>query len=193
LAKASVCWIYGLADEAQGDVDCVKRTAEMIEESKERAADKRVRTPTYAPIRRTNYVRNPKGSPQNLVAPWPKGVSGNPGGRPKNDVGREIARAVLEGNREAAYEALARALLKGNAYVFKELTDRAYGKVSDKMELTGKDGSPLEFREMTPQDVDARIKQLERELGYANEIDLAGRVGRAQARAAKKSIALKAK
>jgi hypothetical protein len=41
-----------------------------------------------------------------------------------------IARAILEENQEAIYEGLATALIKGNAYVYKELSDRAYGKVN---------------------------------------------------------------
>ena len=66
----------------------------------------------------------------NLVAPYPKGVSGNPGGKPRVDVSAIIARAILEGNQEEIYKALTKALCRGNAYVFKELSDRAYGKVN---------------------------------------------------------------
>jgi len=56
-----------------------------------------------------------------------------------------IARAILENNQEAAYEALGNALLKGNAYVFKELAERGYGKVKEHIEHSGPDGSPLEI------------------------------------------------
>lgn len=79
------------------------------------------------------------------LKPYPKGVSGNPGGRPKVDVAALIARAVLEENQEAAYKALGAALMKGNAYVFKELAERAYGKMKDSavIEHTGTDGAPL--------------------------------------------------
>ena len=35
----------------------------------------------------------------------------------------------FEENQEAIYEGLAKALIKGNAYVYKELSDRAYGKL----------------------------------------------------------------
>ena len=68
------------------------------------------------------------GRVQNL-RPWPKGVSGNPAGRPKNDISVEIARAVFENNAEAIYRGLARRLAKGDARVFKVLAERAYGKV----------------------------------------------------------------
>ncbi len=64
------------------------------------------------------------------LKPYPKGVSGNPGGKPRVDMSAIIARAILEENQEAIYEGLAKALIKGNAYVYKELSDRAYGKVN---------------------------------------------------------------
>lgn len=99
------------------------------------------------------------------------GQSGNPGGRPKNDLGRIIAQAVIENNQEAVYRALTKALLKGNPYLFKVLADRAYGKVSDKVELTGAGGGPIEYKGMSDTDLDARIRQLEIDLGYAKQID----------------------
>ena len=74
------------------------------------------------------------GRVQNLK-PWPKGVSGNPAGRPKNDISVEIARAVFENNAEAIYRGMARKLAKGDARAFKILADRAYGKVKENVEL----------------------------------------------------------
>ena len=68
------------------------------------------------------YVQNSgetvAGRIENLK-PWPKGVSGNPGGRPKRDLSSEIAQAVFENNPEAIYRAMTRALCKGDARVFK--------------------------------------------------------------------------
>jgi hypothetical protein len=75
------------------------------------------------------------GRVQNLK-PFPKGVSGNPGGRPKNDLAKQIAQAVFEQNEEAIYIAMTKALLKGNAYTFKELAERAFGKLTNRMEIT---------------------------------------------------------
>jgi Family of unknown function (DUF5681) len=74
------------------------------------------------------------GRVQNLK-PWPKGVSGNPAGRPKNDISVEIARAVFENNPEAIYRGMARRLMKGDARVFKVLAERAYGRVKEQVEV----------------------------------------------------------
>lgn len=74
------------------------------------------------------------GRIQNLK-PWPKGVSGNPRGRPNNDISAEIARAVFENNPGAIYQGMLRRLKKGDARIFKVLADRAYGKVKEQVEV----------------------------------------------------------
>lgn len=43
------------------------------------------------------------------LKPWPKGVSGNPSGRPRRDLSAEIARAVFERNPELIYRAMLKA------------------------------------------------------------------------------------
>jgi hypothetical protein len=63
------------------------------------------------------------GRVQNLK-PWPKGVSGNPGGRPKSDISAEIARAIFENNPDIIYHAMLRAIRKGNPKVFATLAAR---------------------------------------------------------------------
>jgi Family of unknown function (DUF5681) len=80
-----------------------------------------------------------RGRAENLK-PWKPGQSGNPGGRPKRDVSSEIARAVFEGNKEAVYRAMSKALLKGNPRVFVSLAERAYGKLTKPVELSATDG-----------------------------------------------------
>jgi hypothetical protein len=70
------------------------------------------------------------------LKPWPKGVSGNPVGRPKRDVSAEIAQAVFENNPDAIYKAMLRALKKGNPRAFDVLAVRAYGKVKEQIELS---------------------------------------------------------
>lgn len=107
------------------------------------------------------------------------GQSGNPGGRQKNDTAADIARAIFRNNPEAVYKALGKALLKGNAYAFTQLADRAFGKLKESVEVTHPES------EIPDADVNKRIADLERELGLARAIDEAGRAGIAQAGASK--------
>ena len=71
------------------------------------------------------------------LKPYVPGVSGNPGGKPGYDVAAALARAVIEGSQSDAYEGLAAQLAKGNAYTFKELAERGYGKLKEKIEVSG--------------------------------------------------------
>ena len=111
------------------------------------------------------------GRIQNLK-PWPKGVSGKPGGRPKGDPSSEIARAVFENNAEAIYRVMARALTKGNARVFAVLADRAYGKVKAEFETDGSEailealaaGRRRAMEGLSDVELSRRIEQLQREL-----------------------------
>jgi hypothetical protein len=102
-------------------------SADFIEQRSNSDSDDSLTTPKTPAKKGRGQHPNSRA---NLVAPYPKGVSGNPGGKPRVDVSAIIARAILEGNQEAVYQGLAKALIKGNAYVFKELSDRAYGKVN---------------------------------------------------------------
>ncbi len=65
------------------------------------------------------------------------GQSGNPGGRPTKDIAAEIARRIFEENADAIYKAMLKALLKGDPEVFAVLADRAFGKLSQKVEIPG--------------------------------------------------------
>jgi hypothetical protein len=129
------------------------KTADFIEETKslktESASKKRKVHP--------NSLKN--------LAPYPKGVSGNPGGKPKYDVAAEIARAVIEGNKEAAYKGLATALCKGNAYVFKELAERGYGKLKESREVTHI------HQDLSDKELDEQIASIIAKLGLAAQID----------------------
>jgi hypothetical protein len=125
------------------------------------------------------------GRIQNLK-PWPKGVSGNPSGRPKNDISVEIARAVFEHNPEAIYRAMTRALCKGDTKVFKILADRAYGKVKEQVSV---DVPPnlsermavarrRSIEDLSDKELTERISQLQRELGLRPALGLgSGRDG----------------
>lgn len=107
------------------------KRAQFIEENN--AAKDSDRTPSESPEKKK------RGNTKNLVAPWPKGVSGNPGGRPKNDIAAEIARAVFSENKEAIYDAMASAILKGNAYSFDVVANRGFGKLKEKVEHSAAD------------------------------------------------------
>ncbi len=65
------------------------------------------------------------------------GQSGNPRGRPKRDLESEVARAVFEENADAIYRVMLKALLKGDPEVFVVLADRAFGKLTLKVEIPG--------------------------------------------------------
>ena len=95
------------------------------------------------------------------IAPWKwkPGVSANPGGRPKHDLASEIAKAVFENNAEALYKAFCKAALKGNAYAFNELADRAYGKLKESRVI---EHAP--FQGISTPDLEAQIEQLEAKL-----------------------------
>lgn len=147
----------------------MNKTAEFIEEAN--AAKSLTST---KPQRRKIHPNSLKN-----LAPYPKGVSGNPGGVPKYDVAAEIARAVLEGNREAAYAGLTKALCKGNAYVFKELAERGYGKLKEHREVTHI------YQDVPDTDIEKRISELLADLGLAAQIDAAGGTEKPQAGASK--------
>jgi hypothetical protein len=131
----------------------MRRTAQSIEEAKE-ARKRSEKTP------KASGKGSHPNSRKNLVAPWPKGFCPNPGGKPKKDWSAAIARLVFEGNPEAIYMAMSKALIRGNAYTFKELADRAYGKVKESIEHSGPDGGAMRFEGMSPSELDARLGEL---------------------------------
>ena len=106
-----------------------KKTAQVIEEQK---------VISEHPPRFKGKGNNPR-SRANLVAPWRAGESGNPSGKPGYDVAAFLSRQVIENNREQVYAGLAKSLIDGNAYAFSVLADRGYGKLKEKMELSGDD------------------------------------------------------
>jgi hypothetical protein len=76
-------------------------------------------------------------------------------GRPKGSLSltNEIKK-VLEGKDEASKKSILELLaiaatkqaMKGNGAYFKEIIERLEGKVTDKIEYTGKDGRPVELK-----------------------------------------------
>ena len=84
------------------------------------------------------------GNTKNLK-PFPKGVSGNPGGRPKTDVAALLARRVFAENQSEIIAGLAKALRRGDAAVFKALADRAFGRLPQPVAVAGDGGGPVEI------------------------------------------------
>lgn len=148
------------------------KTAKFIEETQ--AAKGSDKTPADS-AKESGRARSLK----NLVAPWPKGVSGNPGGRPKKDLAAEIAQAVFSENREAIYKSMANALLKGNFYGFDVVASRAYGKLKEVREVTHV------HQDVADSDLEKRISELLTDLGLAEQIDAAGGIKEPKAGAGK--------
>lgn len=109
------------------------RTADNIEEQNARASTQRTRK------KGIGTGNHPNSRAQLRPKPWPKGLSGNPGGKPGYDVAAKIARTVLEENQDAIYDGLAKRAIEGNAYTFKELAERGYGKLVEKHEHSADD------------------------------------------------------
>ena len=110
---------------------------------------------------------------------WKKGQSGNPGGRPKRDFAADFARKVLEANGDEKLlneyaNGFAKQLRKGNAYTFKELAERGFGKLVEKR--INADGGQQDFHDIDNASLEQRIADLERDLGLVKQIDEAGGV-----------------
>jgi hypothetical protein len=83
---------------------------------------------------------------------FPKGVSGNPNGRPKltrltEALREQLAEAMPGASEITIAEAVARALIRealiGNIAAIKEVFDRAEGKSPINLDVGNKDGEPL--------------------------------------------------
>lgn len=69
--------------------------------------------------------------PKHIGGKWPKGVSGNPGGRPKTKPFKEALQRLIEklGGPDEAAEAIYARALTGDVAAFRECADRLDGKV----------------------------------------------------------------
>jgi hypothetical protein len=123
----------------------LRRTAQTIEAHNSVKAEKRGRASgrrERGPDKKKRKIH--EKSVANL-RPYPKGVSGNPGGLPGTDVAAKIARRIFEENEAAIYAGMAKQLISGKAYDFDVLATRAYGKKTT-IEHTGEGGGPIEHR-----------------------------------------------
>ena len=116
------------------------------------------------------------------LKPWPKGVSGNPGGRPrKKHITEELERLLAQEapNRKGQTWAsvIAEALLvqasKGDVRAISELANRVEGKPLQALSVSTDSDSLAERLErarkrvldrMTEEELDQRIKKLEEQL-----------------------------
>jgi hypothetical protein len=122
------------------------------------------------------------------LKPWPKGVSGNPGGRPKKKLVTDELERLLEAEAPEAggrtwatviAEALLHQARKGDVRAITELINRIEGKPLQPVEL-GMD-SDLEIlaekleearkrvlAEMSDEELNSRLKRLKGELGISS-------------------------
>ena len=124
-----------------------------------------------------------RGNPTSLK-PWPKGVSGNPGGRPrKQPITEELQRLLLEdapnhsGEKWATViaEALLQQASKGDVRAISELTNRIEGKPVQALNVSSDamDGLAERLQRarrrvlegMTEEGLQERIQELEAQLG----------------------------
>lgn len=77
-----------------------------------------------------------EGQYRGLIAPWNSETAPRNGGRPKKDMSAEIAKQVFENNPELIYKACVNQLAKGGAFAFQVYSDRAFGKLKEKIEVS---------------------------------------------------------
>ena len=78
------------------------------------------------------------------------GQSGNPGGRPRQDLAQQIARAIFEEDYESICKALSKKLRKGDIKAFDVVGSRAYGTPIKK----------VQFEEIISGDPAERLREL---------------------------------
>jgi hypothetical protein len=117
-----------------------------------------------------NSEKSVAGRIENLK-PWPKGVSGNPGGRPKQKlISAELERLLQQqapsesGKTWATViaESLVRQAAKGDVRAISELANRIEGKPLQAVDLDV--NSPSEIDTMTDEELDQRLTELRRQL-----------------------------
>ena len=121
------------------------------------------------------------------MAKFSKGVSGNPGGRPKvlGEV-QELARQYAP----SAIAELARLALKAKSETariaaIRELLDRGYGRARQAMEVSAPEGDPLDFLRLMMEEIDVierkrTYKQVPKGTGPQRSSEIDGLIAAAQ-------------
>ena len=126
----------------------------------------------------------PKQNPIPNNKPFPKGVSGNPLGRPKGLRNRStIVREWLEANykkvnpitgqnetlqiQDHLVISLIGKALKGDVQAFRELFDSGHGKISELLDVTSK-GESITQEKLNPEERRMLIDKLRYEMGNNN-------------------------
>lgn len=135
------------------------RTASSIEQANSASSEQ-------AP-KKAAHGKHPN-SRKNLVAPWKKGESGNPSGKPGFDVAAYLCRKAIEQNQEEIYKGLSARLIAGEPYLLQVASDRGYGKLKEVREVTHVN------QDIPDTDLQARIDSILRDIGLARAVDEAG-------------------
>ena len=121
---------------------------------------------------RSEQRRNSGGKNQNLK-PWPKGVSGNPGGRPKKRLISDELERLLQQSPNAGGKTCAAALaevllehaLKGDLRAIAEVANRVEGKPVQAVDLDV-NSHPHDLLEgLTDEELEERLAELQEKLG----------------------------
>ena len=104
---------------------------------------------------------------QNL-RPWAKGVSGNPGGRPRKKLIDQALQDLLLTDDSALAVAIAKKLLtkakKGDIKAIQLVAERVEGRPKRQIEITDISDSLVELETIPDQELERRIRELTEEL-----------------------------
>jgi hypothetical protein len=98
--------------------------------------------PESGSVSKPKRGRHPN-SLRNLVAPWTSETAPRQGNS-TNHIGGQIARQVLENNREEIYKGMAAKAMAGDAYAFNVLAEHAMGgKLKQTQQIQGPEGGAV--------------------------------------------------
>ena len=80
--------------------------------------------------------------------PFPKGTSGNPSGRPRAVATQVLRETITEEDIRRAWEVVISRAHAGDLQAWSLILDRLEGKPTQRQELSGTDGGPLEITQI---------------------------------------------